>query len=194
MVAASRKRPRALALVAVSATLLAACGSGKTKTADIPDSNTPAASVPTTAPTPTPSGKTGPNKPLPAAPGEKDLKKKPAIPKPKPDPPAKLIVRDIVKGKGAPLKKGQNATLNYVGVLWSSGKELDSTFGGAPYKFVFGTGGVIPGWDKGMKGMRVGGRRQLIVPPDLAYGPQGSPPDVPPNETLIFDIDLLKAK
>ena len=85
-------------------------------------------------------------------------------------------------------------TLNYVGVLWSSGKELDSTFGGSPFKFVFGTSGVIPGWDKGMKGMKVGGRRQLIVPPDLAYGAQGSPPDVPPNETLIFDIDLLKAK
>lgn len=186
-----QKRQLAIPAVLAAALALAGCGGGKTKTAEIPDSTTSSTSA---ASTPTPQPKTGPSKPLPPSPGEKDLKKKPAIQKPKVDPPPKLIVRDIVKGKGAPAKDGQQLTVNYVGVSWSTGKEFDASWGKQPFKFQLGGGNVIPGWDKGVKGMRAGGRRQLIVPPDLGYGAQGSGPDIGPNETLIFDIDLLKAK
>ena len=85
--------------------------------------------------------------------------------------------------------------MNYVGVAYSTGKEFDSSFdSGQPFPFTLGAGEVIPGWDEGLEGMKVGGRRQLTIPPDLAYGAQGSPPVIKPNETLIFVIDLLSAK
>ena len=85
--------------------------------------------------------------------------------------------------------------MNYVGVSYSNGKEFDSSFdAGAPIELELGAGMVIPGWDQGIEGMKVGGRRQLVIPPALAYGPQGLPPVIGPNETLVFVIDLLDAK
>ncbi|MFL5780825.1 MAG: FKBP-type peptidyl-prolyl cis-trans isomerase [Thermoleophilaceae bacterium] len=120
--------------------------------------------------------------------------KKPPIAKPKGNPPAKLVKRDIVKGKGAVAKDGSSLTMQYVGVTFSTGEEFDTSWGREPFKFKLGAGMVIPGWDKGIKGMREGGRRQLVIPPDLAYGPQGQPPTIGPNETLVFDVDLLKVK
>ena len=81
-----------------------------------------------------------------------------------------------------------------MGVNYSNGKEFDSSFdSGQPFTFTLGAGEVIPGWDEGVEGMKVGGRRQLIIPPRLAYGAEGSPPAIGPNETLIFVIDLLDA-
>jgi len=117
---------------------------------------------------------------------------KPRIAKPKGEPPKRLVVKDLVKGKGATAKTGSQLTVNYVGVSHSDGKEFDSSFdSGQPFEFELGASMVIPGWDEGLEGMRVGGRRRLTIPPDKAYGAQGSPPAIGPNETLVFVIDLL---
>ena len=104
------------------------------------------------------------------------------------------MTRDIVKGKGAVAKECKTVTMQYVGIAYSTGKEFDASWGREPFKFRLGAGMVIPGWDQGIPGMRVGGRRQLVIPPDLAYGAQGQPPSICPNETLVFDVDLLKVK
>jgi len=123
-----------------------------------------------------------------------DLTRKPTIAKPSGPPPQTLVVKDIVKGSGPVASAGKTVTVQYVGVLYSTGQQFDASWDrGQPLPpFQLGTGQVIPGWDKGLVGMRVGGRRQLIIPPNLAYGAQGSPPAIGPNETLIFDVDLLK--
>ena len=82
--------------------------------------------------------------------------------------------------------------MQYVGVNYSNGEEFDSSWStGQPFEFQLGSGGVIPGWDEGIPGMKVGGRRELIIPPDLAYGQQGRPPDIGPDETLVFVVDLV---
>jgi peptidylprolyl isomerase len=181
------------AIVITAAVVVAGCGSsGGGKTAAIPSSNAPGASTSTPAPEP---AATGPSRPQPPTPGEKKLGKKPPIAKPKGAPPAKLVKRDIVTGKGAVAKDGKALTMQYVGIAYSTGQEFDASWGrGQPFKFKLGAGMVIPGWDKGIAGMRVGGRRQLVIPPDLAYGAQGQPPTIGPNETLVFDVDLLKVK
>ncbi|MGZ5311288.1 MAG: FKBP-type peptidyl-prolyl cis-trans isomerase [Solirubrobacterales bacterium] len=103
-----------------------------------------------------------------------------------------MVVEDIEEGDGAEAKSGDTVSVNYVGVLYENGEEFDASFDtGQPFEFQLGAGNVIPGWDQGVEGMKVGGRRQLIIPPELAYGAQGSPPDIPPNSTLVFVIDLL---
>ncbi len=107
------------------------------------------------------------------------------------EPPAELQIEDISAGDGAVAKAGDQLTVNYVGVSFSSGEEFDTSFGREPFPFQLGGGMVIPGWDQGLEGMKVGGRRQLTIPPDLAYGPQGQPPVIAPNETLVFAIDLV---
>jgi peptidylprolyl isomerase len=118
--------------------------------------------------------------------------KKPKIVTPQGDPPGRLGIRDIVKGKGAKARPGDRLTMQYVGVSWSNGQQFDASWDrGQPFPFQLGAQMVIPGWDKGMVGMRDGGRRLLIIPPDLGYGPQGSGP-IGPNETLIFAVDLVK--
>ncbi len=123
------------------------------------------------------------------------LREKPKIPKPKGDPPRKLVVKDLVKGKGATARAGSQLTVNYVGVDHSTGKEFDSSFdSGQPFQFELGASMVIPGWDEGLAGMKVGGRRMLTIPPNKAYGAQGSPPAIGANRTLVFVIDLLDAK
>jgi len=130
--------------------------------------------------------------PRPARPG---LGKKPAIGRPSGTPPAALKSRDIVKGSGAEAKTGKTVSVQYVGIAYSTGKQFDASWDRhKPFDFKLGAGMVIPGWDKGVVGMKVGGRRQLIIPPDLAYGASGQPPAIGPNETLVFDIDLLKVK
>jgi peptidylprolyl isomerase len=86
-------------------------------------------------------------------------------------------------------------SVQYVGVNFSNGQQFDASWdSGQPFEFPLGGGSVIPGWDQGVEGMKVGGRRELIIPPDLGYGAQGQPPDIPPNETLVFVIDLLDVK
>jgi peptidylprolyl isomerase len=122
----------------------------------------------------------------------KDTTTKPVIEKPTGAPPRRLVAEDIVKGKGRPAKPGDRVTVRYVGVSFSTGEEFDASWGrGQPFRFVLGAGDVIPGWDRGIVGMRTGGRRKLTIPPELAYGAQGAPPDIAPNETLVFIVDLV---
>src|SRR5215216_6338467 len=115
-----------------------------------------------------------------------DTGAKPEIPAPEGHPPAELVTRDIVKGKGGAAKAGDDVRVQYVGVSWVSGQEFDTSWGREPFEFELGKGKVIPGWDQGVEGMRPGGRRLLIVPPEMAYGAHGSPPAIGPNETLVF--------
>ena len=123
-----------------------------------------------------------------------DLATKPTIPRAQGAPPTTLVKRDVVVGKGAVAAAGQTLSVQYVGVSRATGKQFDASWdNGQPFTFPLGGGQVIPGWDQGLVGMKVGGRRELIIPPDLAYGPQGSPPVIGPNETLIFVIDLKSA-
>jgi peptidylprolyl isomerase len=125
----------------------------------------------------------------------KDTSTKPVIPKPSGSPPRKLDKEDIVKGKGPAAKPGDTVTVQYVGVAFSTGDEFDASWDrGQPLPVPLGTGQVIEGWDKGLVGMRKGGRRMLTIPPKLAYGSEGYPPTIAPNETLIFVIDALDIK
>ncbi len=120
------------------------------------------------------------------------LSKEPTVTPPSGAPPTKLVIKEIVKGTGAEAKTGQSVTVNYVGVLFQGGKEFDASWKRKePFTFVLGQGQVIPGWDQGVAGMKVGGRRALIIPAALAYGPQGRPPTIPPNAALVFVVDLL---
>jgi peptidylprolyl isomerase len=122
----------------------------------------------------------------------KDTTTKPVIPKPTGSPPRKLVKEDIVKGKGPGAKPGDTVTVNYVGMNFSNGVEFDSSWdSGAPFPVQLGTGSVIAGWDKGLVGVKKGGRRKLTIPPEMGYGAEGYPPDIPPNETLVFVIDVV---
>jgi len=126
------------------------------------------------------------------APDLTDTSVKPQIPKPTGSPPGRLVVEDIVKGKGRPSRKGDTLTVQYVGVTFSTGTQFDASWDrGQPFTTQI-PGQVIEGWNRGLLGMRQSGRRKLTIPPRLAYGPQGFPPDIGPNETLVFVIDLVK--
>jgi peptidylprolyl isomerase len=121
-----------------------------------------------------------------------DTGKKPEVTVPSGPPPKQLEENELVAGTGAEAKAGDEVTVQYVGVGYDSGEEFDASWDrGEPFPFTLGAGEVIPGWDQGVAGMKVGGRRELIIPSDLAYGSAGSPPVIGPNETLIFVIDLL---
>jgi peptidylprolyl isomerase len=127
-----------------------------------------------------------------AAPDLTDTSTKPEIPKPTGSPPRRLLVEDIVKGKGRLSKPGDTLTVQYVGVTFSTGTQFDASWDrGQPFTTQI-PGQVIEGWNRGLLGMRQGGRRMLTIPPRLAYGPQGFPPDIGPNETLVFVIDLVR--
>lgn len=173
---------RLLALGALIALALtpAACGDDEEQAAEEPG---PSAAATELAETPAPE----------PTPDLKDTKTKPVIDQPSGDPPIKLVKKDIVKGKGKRAKKGDTVSVQYVGVSFSTGEEFDASWDrGEPFSFALGQGQVIPGWDAGVAGMKVGGRRQLTIPPDQAYGASGSPPAIGPNETLVFVIDLLE--
>jgi peptidylprolyl isomerase len=122
-----------------------------------------------------------------------DTSTKPEIPRPTGSPPRRLETEDIVRGTGPPAKAGDTVLVHYAGVTFSTGEEFDASWNsGQPFPFPLGQQRVIDGWDKGVVGMRVGGRRMLTVPPELAYGAQGFPPAIGPNETLVFVVDLLE--
>ncbi len=118
-------------------------------------------------------------------------RKKPKVEVPGGQAPGQLEIKDLQKGTGATVKAGSPIAVNYVGVLYKNGKEFDTSFGKQPFQFQLGGGMVIPGWDQGLEGAKVGARRQLTIPAKLAYGAQGSPPTIGPNEPLVFVIDVL---
>ena len=105
-----------------------------------------------------------------------------------------LKTEDTTVGSGAEAKTGNTVTVHYTGTL-TDGSKFDSSLDhGQPFTFNLGAGQVIKGWDQGIVGMKVGGKRKLTIPPDMAYGPQGRPPVIPPNSTLLFDVELLNVK
>ena len=179
---------------------LAACGGG-TKNADIPSGSGDASATTTTSTTTSTTTTTAqPTFAKPTAAVTKiagaigtDTKKEPKIPKPSGKPPTKLTVVDVVKGKGAGAQDGNTLTVDYVGASWSNGKVFDASWNsGQPFPVTLGQTQVIEGWTQGLVGMKQGGRRLLVIPPDLGYGASGSPPKIKANETLIFVIDLRK--
>ncbi|MFD7589239.1 FKBP-type peptidyl-prolyl cis-trans isomerase [Kitasatospora sp. NPDC059811] len=122
-----------------------------------------------------------------------NLNEKPEIDFPIGDAPADLQIRDIVVGDGDEAKSGQVVKVRYVGVTFETGEEFDSSWnrGTAPFSFPLGAGRVIKGWDRGVAGMKVGGRRELTIPSHLAYGNQSPTPLIPAGSTLIFVVDLI---
>jgi peptidylprolyl isomerase len=119
---------------------------------------------------------------------------KPEVDFPDGDPPATLEVTDIWQGDGKEAAPGDEVRVHYVGVAYSTGEEFDASWNrGEPLEFRLGAGQVIAGWDQGVQGMRVGGRRKLVIPPDLAYGNRGAGNAIAPGETLIFICDLVSA-
>lgn len=119
---------------------------------------------------------------------------KPEVDFPGGEPPAELEITDVWEGDGAVAKAGDTVQVHYVGVAYSTGEEFDASWNrGDPLEFRLGVGQVIAGWDQGVQGMRVGGRRQLVIPPHLGYGDRGAGRAIAPGETLIFVCDLVSA-
>lgn len=171
----------AAALAVLAVAVLPGCGS----------SSSSSAAHSTTTPAPPTVGQTA-APPNGAASGV--LAHKPVVRRPSGPAPTHLVIRDLVAGGGPVAHSGQTLTVQYVGVLFKDGKQFDASWDrGAPFTFPLGQGQVIPGWDQGLLGMHVGGRRELTIPASLAYGAQGHPPTIPPNAPLVFVIDLVNA-
>ncbi len=168
--------------LAVAALVAAGCGSDDdTKTAEIPAASAPAD---TQASETTPATTTETTQ-------DPSLAQKPDVEVPKGPAPKKLGIKDLIEGTGAAAKDGDVVSVDYVGVLYKDGTEFDTSWGkNQPFQFQLGAGQVIPGWDQGLKGMKVGGRRELVIPAAMAYGKEGSPPTIPPNAPLVFVVDL----
>ena len=167
-----------LLLVAATALGLAGCGGGD---------NDPTTSTAASTPAATTTGAAA----APQTTEDPSLAQKPDVEVPDGPAPKLLQIDDIVEGSGAAAKAGDTLTVDYVGVLYKNGKEFDSSWDrGEPFQFQLGTGGVIQGWDQGLIGMKAGGRRRLVIPANLAYGPEGSGATIPPNAPLVFVVDL----
>jgi peptidylprolyl isomerase len=120
---------------------------------------------------------------------------RPQIAKPEGDIPFELVIEDLVPGDGAEATKGSKVTVHYVGVAFRSGEEFDASWNrGQPFEFALGKGQVIPGWDQGVAGMKVGGRRKLTIPSAMAYGARGAGGAIAPHEPLVFVVDLLAVR
>lgn len=163
--------PRSAALALVLVLAAAGCGGGRD---DSTVTGPPAAGATQGAAAGSPAGAAKPDVRVPDGP-----------------PPTSLQVTDLVPGTGTTATPGSHLTVNYVGVSYSTKQEFDASYGATPFDFDLGAGMVIGGWDQGLVGMKVGGRRQLVIPPDLGYGAEGQGP-IAPNETLVFVIDLLR--
>jgi peptidylprolyl isomerase len=120
---------------------------------------------------------------------------KPEIDFPEGPPPTELEVTEVTEGEGAEATAGSTVSVHYVGVAHSTGEEFDASYNrGAPLDFRLGVGQVISGWDQGVQGMKVGGRRRLVIPPHLGYGDRGAGGVIKPGETLIFVVDLIDVR
>ncbi len=116
---------------------------------------------------------------------------KPVVSIPNSVPPADLVIKDLEVGDGAEATAGHQVEVHYVGVAWSNGQQFDASWDrGDTFEFKLGAGQVIGGWDQGVAGMKVGGRRELTIPPHLGYGARGAGGAIGPNETLVFVVDL----
>jgi peptidylprolyl isomerase len=175
---------RIACLIALAA-LLSACGGSD-------DKRESAAATASATPTPIVEKVRGNPTPLPeVTPSGKD---EPKITVPKGEPPSKLVVRDIERGAGPAAAPGKTLAVDYKGVRFDDGEPFDSSWStGQPFQFILGANQVIKGWDQGLRGMRVGGRRELVIPPDLAYGDHGQG-SIRPNETIVFVVDLLDVR
>jgi FKBP-type peptidyl-prolyl cis-trans isomerase len=185
------------AAAATIALALSACGGSSTTTAPGVSTAPSGGATVETAPatTPTTAATSTATTPSVATPTSGALSKEPVFKVPSGPAPKKLVVKDLIKGSGATLKKGDTVSVSYVGKLYSNGKVFDSSWKDEPgktFSLTVGVGSVIKGWDQGLIGMKVGGRRELIIPPSLGYGAAGSPPTIPKNATLVFVVDLVK--
>jgi len=186
-----RRTATALALGLALLPALAACGDAADEAADDPISSGEAVEAPGDAPVveaPADAVKVDP--PTAAPPAE--APELPAIGANAVTTDSGLQYEDVVVGDGTEAMAGKPVSVEYAGFL-VDGTLFDTSVGGAPIEFVLGTGAVIPGWEEGIAGMKVGGRRTLVIPPDLAYGATGSPPVIPADATLVFDVQLLNA-
>jgi peptidylprolyl isomerase len=185
-------RTVALPALLVAALLVAGCGGGSSAKPSAADAAAQQATTEASKQAPVAQPKPPAVQTVKPSAAEASIDKKPTVPKGTGSAPAKLVVQRLIAGSGPAVKNGDNVTVQYVGVLFKNGKEFDASWGKQPFSFTVGQGNVIPGWDQGLLGMKVGERRKLIVPAALAYGAQGSPPKIGPNEPLIFDVDLKK--
>ena len=120
------------------------------------------------------------------------MSSKPEVSIPAEDAPTELVIEDLIVGTGDEAKAGRNVDVHYVGVAWSTGKQFDASWDrNETFEFRLGAGQVIHGWDQGVAGMKVGGRRRLTIPSDLGYGPYGAGGVIKGGETLVFVVDLL---
>jgi peptidylprolyl isomerase len=175
----------ALGLAALAAgVLIAGCGSSSSSTTiGVGNENTADQTIVKSSATTTAA---------PTTPTSGPLSTEPTVTPPSGAPPTKLVTKEIITGTGPEAKAGESVTVNYVGVLYKGGKEFDASWKRKePFSFTLGRGQVIAGWDQGVAGMKVGGRRLLIIPAPLGYGAKGSPPAIPPNAALLFMVDLL---
>jgi FKBP-type peptidyl-prolyl cis-trans isomerase len=186
------RRFRLLPLVVVLALALVAAGCGSSTSESAADKAAAQAEQEASNQKPLPQPKAVTATTAQPTAGEADINKKPKVPKGGGSPPTALKAETLIAGTGPAIKNNEKATVQYVGVTFKDGKEFDTSWGKQPFQFTLGGGQVIQGWDQGVLGMKVGERRRLTIPADLAYGAQGSPPKIGPNEALIFDIDLKK--
>jgi peptidylprolyl isomerase len=188
------RAPLVAATAACALALGAGCGSGGSGTITVGNENKAdeaLARASASSTTSTSATKTSPETATAKTPASGPLSKEPKVTPPSGAAPAKLVVKDLIKGTGAEAKLGQSITVNYVGVLYHGGKEFDASWKrGEPSTFSLATGQLIAGWTQGIPGMKIGGRRELIIPAALAYGSKGTS-GIPPNEPLVFVIDLL---
>lgn len=163
-----------LIILACAALIVAGCGDDDSSTDTAASTDSAAAEAPESS-------------------GDASDRSKPEVTVPSGAPPKQLEETELIEGTGAEAKAGDEVTVQYVGVNFKNGQEFDSSWSRSePFSFTLGAGEVIPGWDQGVEGMKVGGQRQLVIPPELAYGEAGAPPAIAPNETLVFVIDLLE--
>lgn len=180
-----RSRAGVAAAALCAAAVIAGCGSsGSSSTVTVGNENSADNSLITAGETKTTAAATTPTTGA--------LSKEPTVTPPSGPPPAKLETKELIVGTGPEAKAGDSVTVNYVGVLYKDGKKFNASWEtGKPFTFTLGKGEVIKGWDQGIVGMKVGGRRELIIPASLAYGAAGRPPTIPKNEALVFVVDLL---
>jgi len=185
-------RARSMVLAPLgAAVLIAGCGGSSESSSIVPGNESDVSSVPHAKGETTPAAATTPTTAA-KTPTSGPLSEEPKVTPPSGPAPTRLVTKEIVKGNGPEAKLGQPVTVNYVGALYHGGKVFDASWKrGEPTTFPLEQGKLIAGWTQGIPGMKVGGRRELIIPAELAYGKNGQPPTIPPNAPLVFVVDLL---